>query len=201
MNLSILYKEKTYVNHQFPMVTPLNDPPTKYEGMIRCEKGEVKKLAEEKIWPFTEYVNWHRFRLELLNEYPLKPPTALWLTEISHPNIVANVPKAVCVSILGENWKPNLRLVSVVNALYYLLSDPNPYNVFDNPKCLKAAEVCRAHGFPKMMAQEKTSQAADIARFNIVPVPGTQPRLDDASRQSDIARFEILGREGKEATR
>ena len=91
MNLPLLYEEKSFVNHQFPMVTSLADPPTLYEGLVRCEKGEVKDLAEQKVWPFTEYVNWHRYRLELLNEYPLKPPVVTWLTEISHPNIVPNL--------------------------------------------------------------------------------------------------------------
>jgi hypothetical protein len=42
VNIPLLYKEKTFTNHQFPTVTALNDPPTQYEGMLRCEKGEVK---------------------------------------------------------------------------------------------------------------------------------------------------------------
>jgi hypothetical protein len=68
VNLPLLFKEKSFINHQFPMVTPLADPPTLYEGLVRCEKGEVKDLAEKGVWPFTEYIGWHRFRLELLNE-------------------------------------------------------------------------------------------------------------------------------------
>jgi len=143
MNLSLLYKEKSFLNHQFPTIKAIKDPPTAFEGMIRCEKGEVRKLAQDKVWPFTDYIEWHRFRLDLPKEYPLKPPIITWLTDISHPNIVVNIPGAVCNSILGEEWKPTLKLASVVNALYYLLSDPNPNNVFDDPKCLKAAEICR----------------------------------------------------------
>ncbi|MEM4251241.1 MAG: hypothetical protein QW828_05370, partial [Candidatus Bathyarchaeia archaeon] len=65
MNIPQLYREKDFLNHQFPMVTAVNDPPTIFEGMLRCEKGEVKQLAEQRIWPFTEYVQWQRFRLEL----------------------------------------------------------------------------------------------------------------------------------------
>jgi hypothetical protein len=185
LDVELLYKEKKVVNHQFPMVATLNDPPSIYEGFIRCEKGEVKKLAEEKIWPFTEYVNWHKFRLELPNEYPVKPPIATWLTEISHPNIVPNIPGAVCVSILGENWKPSLRLVSIINALYYLLSDPNPTNVFDHPNCLKAAEACRKYGFPKM-GEKKIKETV----FNVIPIPETC--LTRASKQDEILRFRIV---------
>lgn len=185
LDVELLYKEKKAVNHQFPMVTALNDPPSIYEGLLRCEKGEVKKLAEEKIWPFTEYVNWHRFRLELLNEYPIKPPIVTWLTEISHPNIVPNIPGAVCVSILGESWKPNLRLASVINALYYLLSDPNPTNVFDHPNCLKAAEVCRKYGFPKMGERKVKEETAHV---NVIPIPASCL----TEKRDEILRFKIV---------
>ena len=196
MNLPLLYKEKNFTNHQFPTVTALNDPPTVYEGMLRCEKGNVKTLAEKHVWPFTEYVDWNRFRLELPEEYPLKPPKAMWLSDISHPNIVPKVMNAVCVSILGENWRPDLKIVSVVNALYYLLSDPNPDNVFDHPNCLKAASVCRSYGFPKMAKRKTTTQQNDLLRFNIVPVPQAQQRAPTPT--GDVIRFRILDRERKE---
>lgn len=196
MNIPLLYKEKNFTNHQFPTVVALNDPPTTYEGMLRCEKGPVKALAEKKIWPFTEYTDWNRFRLELPEEYPLKPPTATWLSDISHPNIVPKVMNAVCVSILGENWRPDLKLVSVVNALYYLLSDPNPDNVFDHPNCLRAANICRSHGFPKMAKRKTPAQQNDLVRFNIVPIP--QPPSKGQEPPGDVIRFRIPERERKE---
>lgn len=185
--MELLYKEKKVVNHQFPTVAALNDPPTVYEGLIRCEKGEVKKLAEEKLWPFTEYTSWHKFRLELPNEYPVRPPTVTWLTEISHPNIVPNVPGAVCVSILGEEWKPTLKLASVINALYYLLSDPNPNNVFDHPKCLEAAKACRRYGFPRRGGAKGEGERM---AFNVIPVPEARPE----PKRDEILRFRIVDR-------
>jgi hypothetical protein len=196
VNIPLLYKEKNFTNHQFPTVTALDDPPTTYEGMLRCEKGEVKNLAEKRIWPFTEYADWNRFRLELPDEYPLKPPVATWLSDIAHPNIVPKITNAVCVSILGENWRPDLKLVSVVNALYYLLSDPNPDNVFDHPNCLKAASICRSYGFPKMSKRKATAQQGDLLRFTIVPVPQA-PRRPTTPPQ-DIIHFRIPERERKE---
>ncbi len=192
MDVSLLYKEKSLLNHQFPTITALNDPPSHYEGLIRCEKGEVKKLAEKRIWPFTEYVNFNRFRLELPVDYPLRPPVATWLSDISHPNIVPNIPNAVCVSILGEKWDPRLKLISVVNAFHYLLSDPNPQNVFDHHRALKAANICRSYGFPKMTKDRPPKEPDDIIHFNVVPVP----RLTTApSPPSDVVRFTIPGRE------
>jgi hypothetical protein len=196
VNIPLLYKEKNFTNHQFPTVMALNDPPNAYEGMLRCEKGDVKALAEKEIWPFTEYADWNRFRLELPDEYPLKPPRAMWLSDISHPNIVPKVMNAVCVSILGENWRPDLKLVSVVNALYYLLSDPNPDNVFDHPDCLKAASVCRSYGFPKMVKRKNATEQGDVVRFNVVPVPQTLSR--EPTPPGDVMHFGIPERERKE---
>jgi len=196
LDISVLIKEKNLLNHQFPTITAMNDPPTQFEGLIRCEKGEVKKLSEKGVWPFNEYTSWNKFRLDLPTEYPLKPPVATWITDISHPNIVPNIPNAVCVSILGEKWDPRLKLISVVNALHYLLTDPNPQSVFDHPRALKAANVCRSYGFPKM-AKSKTersekSEDEDMMRFNIVPIP----RLAiTQSRPGDIVRFSIPGRD------
>ena len=190
MNISNLYKEKSFINHQFPTVTGLNEPPTLYEGMLRCEKGEVKELAEKGVWPFTEYVNWHRFRMTLPDEYPLKPPVVTWLSEISHPNIVPNIPGAVCISVLGDNWRPDLKLVSVVNALYYLLSDPNPNNVFNYPKALEAAKVCRKYGFPKKGLEKKPNVADDIVRFNMIPLP-RMPQPHKPPKPTDVVRFKI----------
>jgi hypothetical protein len=189
MDVALLYKEKKFVNHQFPTVTALDDPPTIYEGMLRCEQGRVKELAEKKVWPFTEYVEWHRFRINLPEDYPLKPPVATWLTEIDHPNIVPNIPGAVCVSILGENWRPDLKLVSVINALYYLLADPNPDNVFDHPKCLEAAKICRKYGFPLHKKEEKGS--GEELRFNVVPIPGGEA-CPAAPHSGDVMRFKII---------
>lgn len=192
MDISVLIKEKNLLNHQFPTVTAMNDPPTQFEGLIRCEKGEVKKLSEVGVWPFTEYANWNRFRLDLPSEYPLKPPVATWLTDISHPNIVPNIANAVCVSILGEKWDPRLKLISVVNSLHYLLTDPNPQSVFDHPRALKAANVCRSYGFPKMAKTKPQKSEDDTIRFSIVPIP----QLSLApSRPGDIVRFSIPGRE------
>lgn len=193
MDIQLLLKEKSLLNHQFPTVTATNDPPTQFEGLIRCEKGEVKTLSEKEVWPFTEYTSWHRFRLDLPPEYPLKPPVATWLTEISHPNIVPKIPNAVCVSVLGEKWDPRLKLISVVNSLHYLLTDPNPQNVFDNPGALKAATVCRSYGFPKMSKNQPKKEHDDIVRFNVVPVPRTPAGL--APR--DTIRFGFPGRQNR----
>lgn len=155
-----LEEENSFLKAQFPLVGRLD--PTAWQGMLRCEKGPVKELADKNIWPFTDYIKWHTFRMEVPPVYPYKFPTVTWLTPISHPNIIPNIPGKVCVSILGEKWNPSITLPAVVNALYFLLTDPNPMDTY-NPEiegpiaqpCVLAAKVCAKHNFPKRKVGEK----------------------------------------------
>jgi hypothetical protein len=141
-----LIEEYRFIKEQFPLVK-MEDLLT-YKGRIRCERGYVKELADRGVWPFTEYVNWHEFKMVLSYLHPYKPPAVTWLTDISHPNIIPKKKGKVCVSILGKKWLPNTKLAAVINALYFLLSDPNPYSAYPNKRCKEVAKICRMFGFP-----------------------------------------------------
>jgi hypothetical protein len=134
-------------------------------------------------------------------EYPIKPPVVTWLTEISHPNIVPNIPTAVCVSVLGKGWKPDLKLPGVINALSYLLVDPNPDSVFDHASCLKAAEECKKHDFPRKGRKHEDDtvhfnlpppppDSDDVARFNVVPLPDSPDSSEN--RPDGIVHFKVF---------
>ncbi|UCE39185.1 MAG: hypothetical protein JSW00_08200 [Thermoplasmata archaeon] len=141
-----LIEEYNYLRTQFPLVKMV-DLMT-YTGKLRCERGYVKDLADRGVWPFVEYVKWHEFKMTLSYLHPYKPPSVTWLTDISHPNIIAHKKGKVCVSILGKKWLPNTKLAAVINALYFLLSDPNPYSAYKTKKCQEVAKICRMFGFP-----------------------------------------------------
>ncbi|MFA6001542.1 MAG: ubiquitin-conjugating enzyme E2 [Thermoleophilia bacterium] len=145
-----LMNERTVLLKEFPTIQAFGNPPTKYEGLMRCSRGRVLELAQQGVFPFSEYTKWHRFRIEVPSDYPLKSPVVTWLTEIPHPNIVPGVANGVCVVGLGSKWKPNYSLAMIVNALSFLLVNPNgddPFNGRDNMACVKAAEVCKEYGF------------------------------------------------------
>lgn len=141
-----LIEEYKYLRTQFPLVKMI-DLMT-YKGRLRCERGYVKELADRGVWPFTEYVKWQEFKMVLSYLHPYKPPTVTWLTDIPHPNIIPRKKGKVCVSILGKMWLPNTKLAAVINALYFLLSDPNPYSAYPTKKCKEVAKICRMFGFP-----------------------------------------------------
>jgi hypothetical protein len=143
----MLFEEYNYLRTQFPLVKMV-DLMT-YTGKLRCERGPVKELADKGIWPFTEYVKWHEFKMTLSFTHPFKPPTVTWLTDINHPNIIPHKKGKVCVSIIGKKWLPNTKLAAVINALYFLLYDPNPYSAYPTKRCQEVAKICRMFGFPK----------------------------------------------------
>ena len=143
----LLRDEYEFLRHQFPLVTMINL--TTYEGMVRCEGGPIKELAEDDVWPFHQYTQWHKYRMKLSFLHPYKPPTVTWLTDIDHPNIIPKRSGKVCVSLLGKGWLPQTKLAAIVNSLHFLLFDPNPYSHYPNKRCTRAAEVCKQYGFPR----------------------------------------------------
>jgi ubiquitin-protein ligase len=143
----LLRDEYAFLRHQFPLVTMVNL--TTYEGMARCEGGPIMELADDGVWPFEQYVTWHKFKIKLSFLHPYKPPTVTWTTDIDHPNIIPKRSGKVCVSLLGKGWLPQTKLAAVINSLYFLLYDPNPYSHYPNKRCKRAAEVCKQYGFPR----------------------------------------------------
>lgn len=156
LNIKKIDNEYEYLKQQFPLVSRLGDK--LFTGMVRCKRGYVKTLAKQRIWPFTEYVKWHKFQMELHSLHPFKPPIVTWLTDIPHPNIIPQKKGMVCISLLGKEWTPKTTLPAVVNGLYFLLSDPNPDNTYPDPKCISAAKVCKSYGFPKRVFVEAIAE-------------------------------------------
>lgn len=187
--LSRIMKDRTDLQLQFPLITPMNNPPTIYEGFCRCETGPVKDYADKGIWPFTEYVQMHRFRLELPDQYPTKPPVATWLTNISHPNIVPLTRGVVCVSTLDKRWRPDLTLSLVVESIFFLLGNPNPLNPWKYASCLSAGQAIMPYGDIKKQ-KDMDGQPVDV--FFLRP---------SREKPSDIVRFRIIPRELPSETR
>jgi hypothetical protein len=170
-----LRKEFEFLQHEFPLIKMVTL--REYKGRLRCERGPVKELAEKDIWPFTEYIKWHKFVIELDPAHPFKPPIVTWLTEIPHPNIIPGEKGKVCLSILGKSWTPTTKLAAVINGLSFLLSDPNPDSTYPEPECIKAAEVCKKYGFPKRVPKSESVEQP------LPPPPPPPSQLSSLSQQ------------------
>ena len=87
----------------------------------------------------------HKFRISLHRNYPYAGSLEVtWLTPIFHPNIRPTDGK-VCIVLLTD-WAPSQTILSVVQSVEHILSNPNPASPLDweaakyfkaNPDALK----------------------------------------------------------------
>mmetsp|Transcript_15345 Transcript_15345/g.27572 ORF Transcript_15345/g.27572 Transcript_15345/m.27572 type:complete len:186 (-) Transcript_15345:33-590(-) len=78
-----------------------------------------------------------RFRYQVPDGYPYKPPKITCQDKIYHPNI--NYEGNVCLNILRKDWKPVLDTQNVIHGLIYLFLEPEP----TDPLNEEAAKVMR----------------------------------------------------------
>jgi len=67
-----------------------------------------------------------KFQMELnFNEdYPVKPPSIKFVTQMFHPNIYRD--GKICVDILQGQWSPAQNIRTILISIRSLLIDPNP---------------------------------------------------------------------------
>ncbi|EEB09566.1 ubiquitin conjugating enzyme Ubc14 [Schizosaccharomyces japonicus yFS275] len=94
-------------------ITPSEDNLYEWTGIISGPKSSCYEGGK------------FHFRLTIPTEYPFKPPVFLFTTRIYHPNVDSD--GNVCLSSLRpQNFKPSIRLRSVLDQLLGLLVLPNP---------------------------------------------------------------------------
>lgn len=79
-------------------------------------------------------------KLTVPAEYPIRPPQAVMLTRIFHPNIHSKTGE-ICLDILKNSWSPAWTLSTVCRAIMSLLSHPEA----DSPLNCDAGNLLR-HG-------------------------------------------------------
>lgn len=120
-------------------------PDTIFQRRLQSENDELKAAgihfeASKDLLEYTVSLNapgkfleggqiytrkQHTVLIELNRDYPYPGGLmAYWISPIFHPNIRAE-DGAVCIQLINQ-WSAGQNLVSVIDALYQLLKNPNP---------------------------------------------------------------------------
>lgn len=62
--------------------------------------------------------------LTFTEEYPNKPPTVVFESEMFHPNVYGD--GNICLDILQNQWSPIYDIAAILTSIQSLLCDPNP---------------------------------------------------------------------------
>ena len=93
----------------------------------RNEDGSNNMLCWDAKIPGKKGTPWeggvYALTLTFTSEYPSEAPKAKFNPPLFHPNVYAS--GAVCLSILGKAWKPNITIKQIMQGIQDLLDTPN----------------------------------------------------------------------------
>jgi ubiquitin-conjugating enzyme E2 A/ubiquitin-conjugating enzyme E2 B len=81
----------------------------------------------------------YRLLINFDEQYPNKPPSVKFISEIFHPNVYAN--GELCLDILQNRWSPTFDVSSILTSIQSLLNDPN----ISSPANVEAANLYKDH--------------------------------------------------------
>jgi len=71
-----------------------------------------------------------KLRVEFTEEYPNRPPSVRFISEMFHPNVYAD--GGICLDILQNRWSPTYDVSSILTSIQSLLDEPNPNSPANN---------------------------------------------------------------------
>jgi ubiquitin-protein ligase len=80
-----------------------------------------------------------RLILQFDEQYPNKPPSVKFISEMFHPNVYAS--GEICLDILQNRWSPTYDVSSILTSIQSLLNDPN----IGSPANVEAANLYKDH--------------------------------------------------------
>lgn len=89
----------------------------------------------------------HRFTMRISEDYPYEKPVVRWQTEIFHPNIMMPADGGYVCTRLLDTWDFQSNLLSFIQAVESLLSNPNPRSPYGSESCMDAAHYFIDHNY------------------------------------------------------
>ncbi|KAG9122510.1 hypothetical protein FRC07_001069 [Ceratobasidium sp. 392] len=70
-----------------------------------------------------------KYKVELPDEYPFKPPVVTFSTKIYHPGI--NEEGHICLPMLRDEWKPAVSMSTVLTTISEKVNNPSPDDPYE----------------------------------------------------------------------
>jgi len=70
-----------------------------------------------------------KYKVELQDEYPFKPPVITFSTKIYHPGI--NEEGHICLPVLRDEWKPGMSMSTVLATISNKVNNPSPDDPYE----------------------------------------------------------------------
>lgn len=113
--------------------------------------------------------------IELVEEFPVKPPKGRFLTKIFHPNISKT--GEICVNTLKKDWKSTYGITHILQVIRCLLIAPNPESALNEEAgrlfqedyekyAAKAKMLSSIHAKPKKKQEELTASSTPVKASN-----------------------------------
>lgn len=80
-----------------------------------------------------------RLALQFDEQYPNKPPSVRFVSEMFHPNVYAT--GELCLDILQNRWSPTYDVAAILTSIQSLLNDPNTAS----PANVEASNLYKEH--------------------------------------------------------
>ncbi|XP_002131446.1 ubiquitin-conjugating enzyme E2 A [Ciona intestinalis] len=107
-----------------------DDPPTGVSGAPEDQNIMVWNalIFGPENTPFED--GTFKLKIEFTEEYPNKPPSVKFVSNMFHPNVYAD--GGICLDILQNRWSPTYDVSSILTSIQSLLDEPNPNSPANN---------------------------------------------------------------------
>lgn len=130
-----------------------------------------------------------KLSLEFTEEYPNKPPSVKFVSEMFHPNVYTD--GAICVDVLNSLWSPTYDVSSILTSIQSLLDEPNPQSAANSGAAQLYLNNRREYDKKVRLVVEKSWQLPDNEKSDLVLSDGKESNASTTTPTDPVSTTEI----------